>query len=100
MILKKAKNKPKWKAWSLYADLCRKDFIDEAMSRVLENKGASGVDGYTVDTMKVEWDSFRDELQSELTEKKFHPSPVRRVTIPKGNGGTRKLGIPTVKDRA
>ena len=66
-LYQQAKNKPKWKAWSLYADLCRKDFIDEAMSRVLENKGASGVDGYTVDAMKAEWDSFRDELQSELT---------------------------------
>jgi len=98
-LYQQAKNKPKWKAWSLYADLCRKDFIEEAMSRVMENKGASGVDGYAVQAMGAEWDTFRDRLQAELSEKRFRPSPVRRVSIPKGDGGTRKLGIPTVKDR-
>lgn len=98
-LYQQAKNKPKWKAWSLYADLCRKEFIEEAMSRVLENKGTSGIDGYTVQAMEAEWDTFRDNLQAELLEKRFRPSPVRRVNIPKGNGDTRKLGIPTVKDR-
>ena len=69
------------------------------MSRILKNKGESGVDGYTVQTMEAEWDAFRDRLQKELLEKTFSPSPVRRVSIPKENGGIRKLGIPTVKDR-
>jgi group II intron reverse transcriptase/maturase len=69
------------------------------MSRVLENKGSSGVDGYTVEAMDAEWEEFRDRLQEELLDKTFSPSPVRRVSIPKDNGGTRKLGIPTVKDR-
>jgi group II intron reverse transcriptase/maturase len=98
-LYQQAKRKPNWKAWSLYADLCRKEFIEEAMSRVLSNRGGSGVDGYTVQAMDAEWDVFRDSLQQELLEKKFRPSPVRRVSIPKDGGGTRKLGIPTVKDR-
>jgi RNA-directed DNA polymerase len=98
-LYQQAKKKPKWKAWSLYADLCRKEFIEEAMSRVLSNKGGSGIDGYTVQAMDAEWDVFKDSLQQELLAKTFRPSPVRRVSIPKDGGGTRKLGIPTVKDR-
>ena len=51
-LYQQAKKKPDWKAWSLYADLCRAEFIEEAMSRVLSNKGRSGVDGYSVHEMK------------------------------------------------
>ena len=72
------------------------------MSRILENKGGSGIDGYTVEAMEEDWDTFRDSLQKELLEKTYKPSPVRCVPIPKAtpNGiGVRKLGIPTVKDR-
>ena len=94
-----AKTKPKWRAWSLYADLCREVFIEEAMHRVLENKGKSGIDGYTVEQMKLEWNEFRDSLKLELLEKSYKPSPVKRVLIAKPDGGVRKLGIPTVKDR-
>ncbi|MCF6314076.1 MAG: group II intron reverse transcriptase/maturase, partial [Verrucomicrobiales bacterium] len=57
------------------------------------------MDGYTVEAMDAEWEEFRDRIQKELLDKTFSPSPVRRVSIPKDNGGTRKLGIPTVKDR-
>ncbi|MDB9741538.1 reverse transcriptase domain-containing protein [Akkermansiaceae bacterium] len=98
-LYQQAKKQPNWKAWSLYADLCRLEFIEEAMSRVLENRGGCGVDGYTVAMMDLEWDAFRDGLRQELLEKTFRPSPVRAVSIPKDNGGTRTLGIPTVKDR-
>jgi RNA-directed DNA polymerase len=98
-LYQQAKKKPNWKAWSLYADLCRGEFIEEAMSRVMENRGGCGVDGYTVEMMDGEWDVFRDRLQQELKAKTYAPSPVRAVSIPKANGGTRTLGIPTVKDR-
>ncbi len=97
-LYQQAKKKPKWKAWSLYADLCRKEFIEEAMSRILSNRGGSGVDGYTVEAMEADWDNFRDSLQKELREKTYGPSPVKRISIPKPNGGERKLGFPTVKD--
>ncbi len=98
-LYQQAKSKPNWKAWSLYADLCCQEFIEEAMNRVYENKGGCGVDGYTVEMMDEGWDVFRDSLQKELLEKTFRPSPVRAVSIPKDNGGTRTLGIPTIKDR-
>lgn len=98
-LYQQAKSNPTWKAWSLYADLCRKEFIEEAMSRILINKGGSGVDGYTVYAMEAEWETFRDSLQQELLEKTYKPSSVRCVVIPKANGGERRLGIPTVKDR-
>jgi len=98
-LYQQAKSKPDWKAWSLYADLCRTEFIEEAMSRVLSNKGRSGVDGYSVHEMKENWTEFRDSLQQELKEKSYQPSPILRVAIPKGDGKLRYLGIPTVKDR-
>lgn len=98
-LYQQAKRKPEWKAWSLYADLCRTEFIEEAMSRVLTNKGREGIDGYTVEELADGWETFRDQLQSELKEKRYRPSPVLRATILKKDGKERHLGIPTVKDR-
>lgn len=98
-LYQQAKKNPKWKAWSLYADLCRKEFIEEAMSRILSNGGGSGVDGFTVEAMERDWERFRNDLQKELKAKSYTPSPVKRIRIPKGDGGERELGIPTVKDR-
>lgn len=98
-LYQQAKTKPNWKAWSLYGDICQIEFIEEAMSRVLNNKGRCGVDDYSVETMEEEWDLFRDTLQTELKEKSYKPSPLLRVKIPKSDGGERSLGIPTVKDR-
>lgn len=99
ILYQQAKTKPNWKAWSLYGDICQFEFIEEAMSRVLKNKGGCGVDGYSVEMMETNWDSFRDGLQAELKDKSYRPSPVLRVKIPKSGGGERSLGIPTVKDR-
>ncbi len=98
-LYRQAKGKPKWKAWSLYGDLCRSDVLEEAMKRVAGNRGSSGVDGYSVDRMQGEWETFRDNLQKELREKTHRPEPVLRVWIDKPDGGKRPLGIPTVKDR-
>jgi RNA-directed DNA polymerase len=70
-----------------------------ALKRVEKNKGSGGVDGMTVREMRAflvgEWPRIREELLSG----RYHPSAVRRVEIPKGDGGTRQLGIPTVVDR-
>jgi RNA-directed DNA polymerase len=98
-LYQQAKKQPEWKAWSLYSDLCRKEFIEEAMSRILSNGGGSGVDGYTVEAMEKDWERFRDDLGKELRERSYAPSPVKRIRIPEGDGGERELGIPTVKDR-
>ncbi len=68
-LYQKAKSNSKWKAWSLYSDLCRKEFIEEAMSRVLINKGKAGIDDYSVEQMDEEWEQFRDSLQKEKGRK-------------------------------
>lgn len=71
----------------------------QALRRVRANKGAPGVDGMTVEELpehlKVEW----PRLKQELLEGKYKPQAVKRVEIPKPDGGVRRLGIPTVVDR-
>lgn len=70
-----------------------------AMERVQKNRGAAGVDGMTVEELpehlKANWESIRAKLEAGT----YQPSPVRRVEIPKPNGGVRLIGIPTVQDR-
>jgi RNA-directed DNA polymerase len=71
----------------------------KALGRVQRNKGAAGVDGMTVgelpDHLRAHWLSIRAKLDA----REYQPSPVRRVVIPKPDGGERLLGIPTVQDR-
>lgn len=85
------------------ADLLEKvldrDNLNRAYRRVKANKGASGVDGMTVDEALPWLKEHREELLESIRNSKYKPSPVRRVEIPKDNGGVRKLGIPTVIDR-
>ena len=70
-----------------------------ALKRVERNKGSAGVDGMEVKDLsgylKAHWKEVRGTLESG----KYRPSPVRRVEIPKPDGGVRQLGIPTVLDR-
>ena len=79
--------------------ICSSKNMATAMRRVRTNKGAAGVDGMTVrdlaNHLKVHWPRIQDQLLSGT----YRPMPVRRVEIPKPNGGVRKLGIPTVVDR-
>jgi RNA-directed DNA polymerase len=71
----------------------------KAWKRVKANKGAAGVDSMSIEAFpefaRQNWDKIRESLQTGS----YHPSPVRRVEIPKATGGTRPLGIPTVLDR-
>ena len=76
-----------------------RDNLNRAYRRVKANKGASGVDGMTVDEALPWLKEHREELLESIRNGKYKPSPVRRVEIPKDNGGVRKLGIPTVIDR-
>lgn len=76
-----------------------KNNMNIAYKRVCANKGAGGVDEVTVeelgDYIRENWDGIREQIR----QRKYRPQPVRRVEIPKPNGGVRNLGIPTVMDR-
>jgi RNA-directed DNA polymerase len=99
ILYRKAKAEPGYRFYSLYGELLRRDVLETAMSAVAGNAGAAGVDGQecTAYTGSDEaWAQWRDALLEALRAKTYRPSPVR---IPKGDGQTRPLGIPTVKDR-
>jgi len=82
----------------LQAALTREN-LQRALKRVRANKGAAGVDGLdisqTIEHLRTEWATIREQLMQGT----YRPSPVRRVLIPKPDGGERELGIPTVMDR-
>ena len=71
----------------------------EAYKQVYKNKGASGVDGVTIDELGHYMYLHKEEIKEQIRNRKYKPSPVRRVYIPKENGDKRGLGIPTVVDR-
>ncbi len=71
----------------------------KAYKQVYKNKGASGVDGVTVDELGHYMYLHKEEIKEQIRNRKYKPSPVRRVYIPKDNGDKRGLGIPTVVDR-
>ncbi|MBD3110175.1 group II intron reverse transcriptase/maturase [Bacillus sp. AGMB 02131] len=73
--------------------------MNEAYLRVYRNKGASGVDGVTVEELKQYLKENKDELRQRIRTRKYQPKAALRVEIPKENGKMRKLGIPTVVDR-
>lgn len=101
-LYRKAKAEPKYRFYSLYGELLRKDLLETAMSSVAHNNGVGGVDGQRCEVYLKDaaaWEQWRDGLLEELRTKRYRPSPVRRVYIPKGEGKSRPLGIPTVKDR-
>jgi RNA-directed DNA polymerase len=73
--------------------------LEIAMARVIANGGAPGVDGMTVKKLEKYFERHRDCLIGELLSGTYRPQPVKRVEIPKPDGGVRKLGIPTAVDR-
>jgi RNA-directed DNA polymerase len=83
----------------LMEEVCERENLREALRQVKANKGSPGVDGMTVggikDYLKQHWPAIREQLLNGT----YEPKPVRRVEIPKPDGGVRKLGIPTVLDR-
>jgi len=98
-LYRKAKENGRWRAWSLYGDLCRRDVLTTALAAVVSNAGSAGVEGVTTEQVKAGSAVFLDALESELRSKSYRPSPVLRVWILKDDGQQRPLGIPTVKDR-
>lgn len=83
----------------LMEEICERENCKQALARVKANKGSPGIDGMTVeklpDYLKQHWPEVREQLLSGT----YKPQPVKRVEIPKPDGGIRKLGIPTVLDR-
>ena len=73
--------------------------MDEAIKQVKRNKGAAGVDGMLTTELDGYFDAHGEEIKELIRQRKYKPSPVLRVEIPKTNGGVRNLGIPTVIDR-
>jgi len=71
----------------------------EAYKRVRANKGVAGVDEQTIADFEADLSSNLYKLWNRMSSGSYHPPPVRRVDIPKGDGRTRPLGIPTVADR-
>lgn len=82
----------------LKAALTREN-LQQALKRVRANKGAAGVDGLDIDETARQLVTTWPTLREQLLRGTYRPSPVRRVTIPKPDGGERELGIPTVTDR-
>jgi RNA-directed DNA polymerase len=80
-------------------EVCERENLKAALQQVKANKGSAGVDGMTVggisDYLQQHWPAIREQLLNGT----YKPKPVRRVEIPKPDGGVRKLGIPTVLDR-
>ena len=70
-----------------------------AKQRVKKNKGASGIDGMEVKELDEYLFKHLDEIKEQIRNKKYSPKPVKRVEIPKPDGGVRNLGVPTVVDR-
>jgi RNA-directed DNA polymerase len=83
----------------LLAKILSKKNMQEAYRRVVKNGGAPGIDGITVDELKAHCQQHWPRIREELLGGKYRPQAVRQVEIPKPNGGTRILGIPTVMDR-
>lgn len=83
----------------LLEKILSKNNLNNAYKQVYKNKGASGVDGVTVDKLFSYIKEHREDILWQIRNRKYKPIPVRRVYIPKENGKLRKLGIPSVIDR-
>lgn len=97
----KAKQEPAYRFYALYDKVWRADILMFAYRLVRANKGSPGVDGVNFEDIDatIGIDKFLSELAQDLKDKTYHPSPVRRVMIPKADGSLRPLGIPTIRDR-
>jgi RNA-directed DNA polymerase len=87
----------KW--FSLVDKAERPASLEAAWRKVARNQGAAGVDGQSIERFAAQSERYLRELGESLRDGSYRPSPIKRVEIPKGDGRTRPLGIPTVKDR-
>src|ERR1700704_3433952 len=86
-------------AEQLMEEVCDRGNLERAWKRVRQNKGGPGVDGMTIDDAKDHLREHWPGIRSQLLAGTYQPQPVKRVEIPKPDGGFRKLGVPCVVDR-
>lgn len=99
-IYLKAKSETTWRFWGLYVHICKMETMQESYRLCKQNKGSAGIDGVTFEQVEKEGVvKLLTEIQQELISGTYLPMRNRIQHIPKGNGKTRKLGIPTIKDR-
>ena len=96
---KGAERKQRMDTSSLMEQIVSNDNLNAAYLQVVRNKGAAGVDGMNVEELGAYLWENGENIREQLKTRKYKPQPVRRVEIPKTDGGTRKLGVPTVVDR-
>ncbi|MCE8427053.1 MAG: hypothetical protein J5U19_01510 [Candidatus Methanoperedens sp.] len=89
----------KFKAFALIHKVWDQKNLEISWKSVKSNKGSAGIDNITIEQFERNLSQNLAEIQRLLKEKRYLPSPVLRVLIPKDNGKMRKLGIPTVRDR-
>lgn len=85
--------------YTLYGRLLDSDALTIAFKKVKSANGTSGIDRQSIKDFNTNLADNIEQLLSELKNKNYRPQPVRRVEIDKDDGGKRKLGIPTVRDR-
>ena len=97
----KAKQDPEFCFYVLYDKVSREDVLNHAYALVRSNGGAAGVDGRTIEQIEAQEgkEAFLATLGATLRDKTYQAMPVRRIWIPKSDGSSRPLGIPTIKDR-
>jgi RNA-directed DNA polymerase len=99
-LYRKAKAEPAFRFYVLYDKIYREDILRHGYALARANAGAPGTDGMTFAAIEASGlDRWLAGLREELISKTYRPDPVRRVTIPKPDGGERPLGIPTIRDR-
>ena len=99
-LYRKAKAEPAFRFYVLYDKICREDILRHAYGLARANAGAPGVDGVTFAQIEAQGlEAWLAGLREDLVAKTYRPDPVRRVMIPKPDGGERPLGIPTIRDR-
>ena len=93
---KGAERKQRMDTGGLMEQILGRENLKAAYLQVVRNKGAAGIDGMTVEELGAYLSENGESIREQLRTRKYKPQPIRRVEIPKPDGGTRNLGVPTV----